>query len=518
MHPPGTDTWILPAGLRDEQLLAAMAQVFVPVALPEYTATVVYADTFDWRLYRQEYLLHNHGHSWTLYHGESCEVTLQQGGPQLSPPCFAVDFPPGRLREVLEPLTGVRCLLPLGMVHLQGRQYRLCNQDQKTVVRLVIERQRPQEQGPEYNLVRLFAVRGYDEEQAQVRLILAAHGVEQEISPLIGFDSACRSGGRAPLDYTSKFSLNLHAEQTARQAVSAIYQQLLTSMRLNIPGVVADWDVEFLHDLRVALRRTRSGLSLIKDVLPPRTVERFKKEFAVLGTLTGPTRDLDVYLLQQAEYRTRLAPSLHPGLDLYFQELARRRRLEHKKLARSLRTKKTSALLADWQRCLEQAEQRPARLAQIPVKTLADPIIRRHHKKVLRAGLALEATTADAEVHRLRIQCKKLRYAIEFFSSLYPKEEIQTVVRQLKQVQDILGNFNDLSVQQAMLRQALDSLPVVSAGERLAMAAALGGLQQSLFQEQQALRTHFSEAFAQFADAQTTELCHQLFRQQQEPA
>ena len=137
---------------------------------------------------------------------------------------------------------------------------------------------------------------------------------------------------------------------------------------------------------------------------------------------------------------------------------------------------------------------------------------------MLRAGLALEATTADAEVHRLRIQCKKLRYAIEFFSSLYPKEEIQTVVRHLKQVQDILGNFNDLSVQQAMLRQALDSLPVVTAGERLAMAAALGGLQQSLFQEQQALRTHFSEAFAQFANAQTTELCHQLFRQQQEPA
>ncbi len=517
MHPPGADTWLIPAGLREEQLLAALGQVFVAVPLPEYDATVVYTDTFDWRLFRQEYLLHNHGHSWTLYHGESCEVTLQQGGPQLGNPCFATDFPLGRLREILEPLTGVRCLLPMGRVQLQGRQYRLCNADEKTVVRLVIECQRPQGQGPEYCLARLFAVRGYDEQLDQARLILANHGVVEEISPLIGFDAACRSGGRTPLDYSSKFSLQLAAEQPASQAVVTIYLRLLETIRCNLPGVVADWDVEFLHDLRVALRRTRSGLSLIKAVLPERTVARFKKNFAALGALTGPTRDLDVYLLQQGEYRNRLAPSLQPGLDLFFQELARRRRLEQKKLARSLRTKKTATLLADWQRALQQTHTQTSIAAQMPVKTLADKIIRRHHKKVLRAGLALEATTPDAEVHRLRIQCKKLRYAIEFFSSLYAKDEIGVVIRHLKALQDILGTFNDLSVQQAMLRQALESLPGATLGENTAMAAALGGLQQRLFQEQQELRRHFTEAFAQFSDPATSELCHHLFRQHQEP-
>lgn len=516
MHPPVGDTWLIPAGLRDEQLLAALGQIFVVVSQPEYNATVVYADTFDWRLFRQEYLLHNHGHSWTLYHGESCEITLQQGGPDLSVPCFAGDFPPGRLRDILAPLVGPRCLLPLGTVHLQGRQYRLCNADEKTVVRLVIERQRPQGQGAEYWLARLFAVRGYDEPLAQAQLVLASHGVNEAISPLIGFEAACRSGGRAPLDYSSKFSLQLTPEQPSSQAVATIYLQLLETIRRNLPGVGADWDVEFLHDLRVALRRTRSGLSLIKDVLPPRTVARFKKGFAALGALTGPTRDLDVYLLQQAKYRDRLAPSLQPGLDLYFQELARRRRLEQKKLARSLRAKKTAALLADWQRCLQQAQAQPTASSLRPVKALADPIIRRHHKKVLRLGLALEANTPDAEVHRLRIQCKKLRYAIEFFSSLYAKDEIGVVIHHLKALQDILGTFNDLSVQQAMLRQAVESLPG-GVRETTAMAAALGGLQQSLFQEQQALRDHFAEAFAQFSDQQTSELCHHLFRQHQEP-
>ena len=260
--------------------------------------------------------------------------------------------------------------------------------------------------------------------------------------------------------------------------------------------------------------RTRMATSAS---LPPRAVARFKKGFAALGALTGPTRDLDVYLLQEASYRDRLTPALQPGLDLYFQGLAQRRRLEQKKLARSLRAKKTAALLADWQRCLQQVQQQPTEVAPIAVKALADQVIRRHHKKVLRLGLALEATTPDVEVHSLRIQCKKLRYAIEFFSSLYGKEAIGEVVRHLKALQDILGTFNDLSVQQTMLRQAVESLSGTPGREATAIAAALGGLQQSLFEEQQGLRRHFAEAFAQFSDPQTSEICHHLFRQHQEP-
>ncbi|MGE4560304.1 MAG: CHAD domain-containing protein, partial [Desulfobulbus sp.] len=309
----------------------------------------------------------------------------------------------------------------------------------------------------------------------------------------------------------------LHPESTARQALGEIYLALLESMRKNIPGVLADWDIEFLHDFRVAIRRTRSGLSLVKQVLPAPAVARFKKEFATLGGLTGPTRDLDVYLQYRRNYLERLPPSLQPGLELFFRELARRRQAEQKKLARRLRAKKITALFADWQRCLEQEDLCPAALAAVPVKKVADSIIHKHHKRVLRSGFSLDTATPDAEVHRLRIQCKKLRYSMEFFSSLYPKEELQTVVRHLKKLQDILGDFNDLSVQQAMLRQVLTTHHAERpTKEDLAMAAALGGLMQSLYQEQLALRSRFKEAFAQFSDTETTHLCHHLFKKQQE--
>jgi len=102
MQHPGADTWYMPDLLQVDALQSALATEFKLVAAPEYAATVVYTDSFDWRLYQQGYLLHCHGQSWTLYHGDSCEVTVQQGGPELKGSCFSQDFTPGRLREILE--------------------------------------------------------------------------------------------------------------------------------------------------------------------------------------------------------------------------------------------------------------------------------------------------------------------------------------------------------------------------------------------------------------------------------
>ena len=205
----GTDTWILPEGLRPDQLMAALAGSFGFQTFPEYAAEVVYADSFDWRLYQRGHLIHCHDRSWTLYHGDAGEVTVQQDGPELGARCFARDFPPGPLRDLLAPLLGVRALLPLARVHLVGRQVRLLNQDDKTVARLVFERQRPAASTETFSLVRLFALRGYDEELAAVRRLLRENGVTAPASPLAGFEEGCRAAGRRPLDYSSKFSVRL---------------------------------------------------------------------------------------------------------------------------------------------------------------------------------------------------------------------------------------------------------------------------------------------------------------------
>lgn len=513
MQQPGTDTWYMPDALQTETLLAALSAEFGIERAPEYAATVIYTDTFDWRLYQRGYLLHCHGGCWTLYHGDSDEITVQQGGPVMRESCRAKDFPPGPLRELLEPLLGIRCLLPLTSVRLGGRQVRLLNQDGKTVARLVLENQQPVG-GQLFPLIRLFGIRGYSQEESRVRQVLTTLGICQTASPLIGFEEGCRASGRRPLDYSSKFALELDPDSPSRQSMARIYLALLDNIDRNIPGVLADWDTEFLHDLRVAIRRTRSGLSLVKKVLPDTVVDRFTKAFSRLGTLTGPTRDLDVYLLNRETYVQRLAPTLQPGLLLFFAELERRRQIEQKKLVRVLRAKTTRNVLASWRRTLRSRDRQPAPLAEMPTVEVASRIIRKRFKRVLKDGRALDASTPDPEVHRLRIQCKKLRYAMEFFSALYPKQDMQGLLRHLKKLQDILGSFNDLSVQQEMLRTTMKKVPTGSQ-RHLEQAAALGGLMQSLYQEQQELRGHFVEAFEQFGDPATTALFLELFQNKQ---
>ena len=509
------DAWLLPDFLPAERLLDALAAVFRLDIAPEYETTVVYADSFDWRLYKQGCLLDCRDACWTLKHYGNGEAIAQQGGPELHTSCFAFDFPPGKLREFLEQVLGVRCLLPLATVCLRGSQIRLLNSDEKTVARVEIETRQPVDAEDErlYHIIRVFGVRGYDGEEESVRRILAENGVAVTVSPFTGFEEACRAKGRSPLDYDSKFTIELDGGETARSAMVRIYQILLDAITRNMPGVAADYDTEFLRIMRVAIRRTRSGLSLVKRVLPEPVEVRFSREFSRLGALTGPVRDLDVYLLAFEDCLTRLSHFLRPGIRDFFDGLKHKRQVEWKKLARALEAGKNKTALDAWQRVLKHSDRQPAELFDVPVRELAGRIILKRYKRVRRDGRLLDAVTPDAEVHRLRVKCKKLRYAIEFFGSLYPKQELQTLIRSLKKLQNILGRFNDLSVQQEMLRESLGSL---SAGARgnLDQAAALGGLLQSLFQEQQGLRAHFAEAYAQFVDNKTTMLFNKLFNKE----
>ncbi|MDY0389369.1 MAG: CHAD domain-containing protein [Desulfobulbus oligotrophicus] len=506
-----TDSWQIPDGFLLETLLGALSEAFTCECAPVQTATVVYADSFDWRLYRRGYLLHCQDRCWTLHCRDTGEKTLEQDGPILQENCFARDFPSGRLQGVLESVLSCRCLFPLTSVSVEKRTVCLHTQGETPVARLVLETQQPVG-GPKYQLIRLLDVCG-DSAAALVRHGLTAAGVHRQVSPHIGFIEGCRLNGRQPLDYSSKFVLALEGHSTARGAMTRIYLKLLESIERNLPGVLADWDREFLHDMRVAIRRTRSGLSLVKKVLPDEVTKRFRMIFRSLGSITGPVRDLDVYLQRQNAYVQRLAPALQPGLLLFFADLADRRRAEHAEMVKRLGAASTRNQLDAWRHTLQSsAAQPPAPSADRPAVEEAGRIICRHFKRVVRDGRFLHAETPDAAVHRLRIQAKKLRYAIEFFHSLYPQQDIEFLLRHLKRLQDVLGDFNDLAVQQKMLRDTRERLPV--AGQRhLEQAVALDALMQSLREEQQKLRSHFVAAFARFDDSAVAEVFAALFQE-----
>ena len=188
-----------------------------------------------------------------------------------------------------------------------------------------------------------------------------------------------------------------------------------------MPGTIRDIDTEFLHDLRVAVRRTRSVLKLVGDVLPA-VAQKFRPEFKWLGDLTTPTRDLDVYLLGYPDMAASLVAATPEELDPFHAHLIRSRAAERRRLVRGLRSARFTRLTREWRlRWPQAATQGPAAGRGPDAADLAAASIRRAHRRVLRQGRAITSGSPPERLHDLRKRCKELRYLLESFASLHAR-------------------------------------------------------------------------------------------------
>jgi CHAD domain-containing protein len=270
---------------------------------------------------------------------------------------------------------------------------------------------------------------------------------------------------------------------------------LFDTLTVNVPGTVRDLDTEFLHDLRIAVRRTRSALKLAGDVLPGGMASRFRPEFKWLGDLTTPTRDLDVYLLGYPGMAAGLIAATADELQPFHDHLERSRAAAQRGLARGLRSARFRRLDAEWRHALATAgagSKRPT------AARLADSRIRRAHRRVISDGSAISATSPPESLHELRKRCKELRYLLEFFGSLYDPGEQWRAVRELKSLQDCLGEFQDTQVQHEEIR----TFAAQMMDQRTAPAAtllAMGEIAAGLAAAQQRARSQFASRFRDFA-------------------
>jgi CHAD domain-containing protein len=167
-------------------------------------------------------------------------------------------------------------------------------------------------------------------------------------------------------------------------------------------------------------------------------------------------------------------------------------------------------MIGRWHDYLYSDGGEPSENSELPIKGLAGKIIMRSYRRILKDGKEIDQSSSAEKMHRLRIQCKKLRYSLEFFTSLFPPDDMRIIVGQLKKLQNNLGAFNDLSVQQEMLHQYLARLRPGS-GKNQKLASAIGGLLTSLHHEQQQVREAFFSKFRRFSRSRNTELYKKLF-------
>lgn len=281
---------------------------------------------------------------------------------------------------------------------------------------------------------------------------------------------------------------------TAGEAVRAVLKTQLGAMQTHEPGVIADRDPEELHRYRVALRRTRSCIGQMKRALPPKPIAKFKPEFAWLGSITGPTRDLDVFLDDLTRYRKKMDKATRSDFDPLIELVRTDRRGAQEQLVARLDSDRYRSLIGAWQKFLD-APFEPADAPHVhrPIAEVAAERIRARHESMIRKGRKIDATTDTERLHRLRIEGKKLRYLLEFFRDEFPAATIEPGIATLKKLQDLLGRFNDLRVQQESIQAMTGRIPAGTAG-------VTGRLLERLAEEERRVRCRFAAEFERFAD------------------
>ncbi|MBK1877340.1 CHAD domain-containing protein [Pelagicoccus mobilis] len=409
---------------------------------------------------------------------------------------FWQDFESPVAQAILKKHLKLRAVTRIANAKSETKAFELRNGDDKIISRIQIETITCPGRESTLSVLILSPLRGYEEESNLIALFLdAASELDRDVPSTLDWVLA-ESGQNTPPPSPSQ-AIQLSPEQSVQTAVTEIASFMIQTARRSEDGIKADIDTEYLHDYRVSIRKLRSVLSLIKGAYSKEETRHLKAQFAELARATNRLRDLDVYLLEETAITLSLPDYLQPGLERMFTDFRAERVQELQRIRRHLRSKKYAATVEELASQFETGDQPEGKRSHLPIGQVAAAEILAHYQRVSTLGSAINDQTPDDEVHELRIECKKLRYLLELFSSLFPPKEIKTIIKQLKGLQNTLGDFNDYCVQQVALSDYLEKTPRLGRNT----AAALGGLISHLHRKQVEARSHVSERFIQFNDS-----------------
>jgi CHAD domain-containing protein len=214
--------------------------------------------------------------------------------------------------------------------------------------------------------------------------------------------------------------------------------------REQLPGVRQDIDTEFVHQARVATRRMRSALRLFREAIPESTVTYLGEELKWLGGMFGTVRDLDVFLLNVSRFKPQIKRFPSKKKKAFESWIEKHRRAPLKALREALESSRYKTFERRITQFLEKTlPTRPrAPLAVKPVREVAPLVITEKFETAIQQGHKVLATPKLKQFHLLRIQMKKLRYAVEFMASAY-EGALAPFIERTVEIQDCLGELQD---------------------------------------------------------------------------
>lgn len=513
--PPVRESVYVVQGGAPTDAIARSLQALVPARhRPIARQRVALLDTVDGRVRRAGGRLTRAGAS------EASDVTWQPRGrrevaARLSrPPSFAWDLPDGPLRQTLAPVIGARRLLAQADAEKHGSLLEVLDDRGKIVARVRIESGRVRSSAarsawqPLPTIVTLTSLRGYDDVYARlVPVIESRPGVTSCPEGFHGF--VLRHAGAPEPGILSLPQLDLPPTVRADVGACQIHRALLGLLLANEPGLRANVDTEFLHDFRVAVRRTRSLLGQLKDVFSAEAVERFSAEFSWLGRLTNAARDLDVLVLTLREHEPDLSGDDRNALMVFLSTAQER---EHHTLIDALESDRYRRLIADWQLFLEQpAEAGPdARNGGLPLTAVISRRAWRLSKRIAAITDTVDEHTPAPDLHAVRVDAKKLRYLIDVAPAFYDAADLDRILGALKKLQRALGDFNDADVQEARLLEAGRAWAADGASSGALLT--LGRLAERCRSRRESLRGVVVKKLRRFGSRATRSACRRAFR------
>ncbi|NTU53022.1 MAG: CHAD domain-containing protein [Chlorobiaceae bacterium] len=476
---------------------------------------LVFYDTFEEEAFRNGLMIMRKKGVLSIIELENGIVEAETALSQTPPSFLASDLPEGKARKKLQQCSEIRAFINRCPVDRFLSSWRIFDDNDKTVGTLDYESIHSSDKTTPGSFPCYYSItplKGYHKALSSLLLALPepvdAYRIASFRERFMAIMEAAAPPGQG---YSSKLHLQLDAEAPIHQSIRRLLQFATSIMLVNETGIRKDIDSEFLHDYRVAIRRGRSILRQLNGVFDPEKTAWALAGLRELGKRTNQLRDSDVYLLRRQEYTDLLPLSLRSALDPFFNDLEAEKRLHHKQFCRYLSGRDYLDFMTSWQEFIADEtipEEESAPLASRPTAKVAAKALRKAMKRVHVHGRRIGSESSDAELHELRIDCKKLRYLLEFFSSLFQPKTSTEVLRQMKALQDNLGTFVDLSVQMEFLQHRLATIPSERGG--IGEAAALGGLLTSLSRKREKVREHFQVIFSGFDSDETGTLFNEL--------
>lgn len=240
---------------------------------------------------------------------------------------------------------------------------------------------------------------------------------------------------------------------SAHLALKKIAWECFSQLQGNQDTVLYGVDEEGVHQMRIALRRLRSSLNIFGSIINQHSCTHIIKDLRWITNVLGQARDLDVFAKHTLPSILQLYPD-QPSLIQLNEKAHNAGRKAKNKVRKAIRSQRYQHMLlsvGDW---LENERWRKNNSVEYKVLEIARPMLSKRHKQLKKQGKFL-MQVPQKQRHATRIAAKKLRYAIEFFSHLYPKGKLRNFLPALTKLSDTLGALNDICISENIAQKLI---------------------------------------------------------------